>query len=217
MPGSATSNRRTPALTREQVAHRALEVLDREGVEGLSMRRLAADLGVGTMTLYGYFRGKAELLDAVVDAASEDFDPPAPRGTWREQVVAYADATRAWLLRHPVVVQRRGEAAIQRPAASRITEGLMRLLLDAGLEPPEAARAFRALFIHVFGSVAFAPREATAQEARELHAALLTLADDEFPALRAVAPHAADALGGAEQFRFGTELLLDAIDARRGR
>ena len=217
VPETATPNRRTPSLSREQVARKALEVLDRDGLEGLSMRRLAADLGVGTMTLYGYFRGRGDLLDAAIDAAAADFVSPATDGTWRERVLTYQDAARDWLLRHPVLVQLRGEAAIVRPSAFRISEGLMRLLLEGGFPPDEAARAFRELFIHLFGSVAFSSREATPEQRRELHAALLTLPEDEFPAMRAAAPHAGDALGGAEQFRYGTELILDALEARRGR
>jgi hypothetical protein len=90
----------------------------------------------------------------------------------------------------------------------------MRRLLDAGLPPEEAARAFRLLFVHLFGSVAFAPHEATPEERRALDAALLTLPEDEFPAMRTTAPHAADTAGGEEQFLYGLELILDGIEAR---
>jgi AcrR family transcriptional regulator len=179
------------------------------------MRKLAAELGVGTMTLYGYFRGKRELLDAVVDVAAEDFVAPAPGGSLREQIVAYALVARAWLLRHPTLVEIRGDAAILRPAALRISEPLMQRLLDAGLPPDEAARAFRLLFVHLFGAVAFAPREPEAAERRALEAALMTLPEDEFPAMRATAPHAADVAGGERQFRYGVERILDGVGVPR--
>jgi hypothetical protein len=91
----------------------------------------------------------------------------------------------------------------------------MRRLLAAGLAPDEAARAFRLLFVHLFGSVAFAPHEATAQERRALEAALLTLPEDEFPAMRTTAPHAAEAAGGEAQFLYGLEVILDGIEARQ--
>ncbi len=207
----ATPTRR---LSRDAVARAALAVLDREGREGLSMRRLAADLGVGTMTLYGYFRDKRELLDAVVDVAAEDFAAPALEGTFRERTTAYLEAVRAWLARHPTLVALRGQEAIVRPAAFGVSEHGMRLLLDAGFPPAEAARAFRLLFVHVFGSSAFAPRAPDPAERRRLEAALLTLPEDEFPAMRAAASGAGDALGGDEQFRYGLDRLLDGLEAR---
>src|SRR4051812_50158042 len=55
-------------LSRERIVEGAIELLDRDGLDVFSMRRLAEELGVGTMTIYGYFRGKDELLDAVVGA-----------------------------------------------------------------------------------------------------------------------------------------------------
>ena len=67
------------------------------------MRRLADELGVGTMTLYGYFRGKAELLDAVMDAAAPAVDLPVADAPWRERIAALARATRASLERHPAL------------------------------------------------------------------------------------------------------------------
>jgi AcrR family transcriptional regulator len=213
-PDPATLNRRRAALDRETVARAALDVLDREGLDGLSMRRLAADLGVGTMTLYGYFRDKRELLDAVVDIAVEDFVPPPPVEGLRPAVVAYLEAVRAWLGRHPTLVALRGQETIVRPAAFAVSEHGMRLLLDAGFPPAEAARAFRLLFVHVFGSSAFAPRAPDADGRRRIEAALLTLPEDEFPAMRTAAVGAADALGGDEQFRYGLDRILDGLEAR---
>jgi AcrR family transcriptional regulator len=210
----ATGNRRRPSLTQEQVARAALEMLERDGLEGLSMRRLATELGVGTMTLYGYFRTKRELLDAVVDAAAADFAPPGTNGSFRVRVIAYTLATREWLLRHPSLVRLRGQEAIVRPSAFRVSEHLMAMLLEAGLSPEDAARSFRVLFTYVFGSALVSPGEPDDAQRRGVHAALLTLPEDEFPALRTAAPHAADALGGEEQFRYGLELILDGIEAR---
>jgi AcrR family transcriptional regulator len=219
-PKAATLNRRPrdrrASLSPETVARAALAVLDREGLDGLSMRRLAADLGVGTMTLYGYFRDKRELLDAVVDVAAEDFAPPAPppAGDFRAGMTAYLEAVRAWLARHPTLVALRGREAIVRPAAFGVSEHGMRLLLDAGFPPAEAARAFRLLFVHVFGSSAYAPRTPDPDERRRLEAALLTLPEDEFPAMRTAAVGAAEALGGDEQFRYGLDRILDGLEAR---
>ena len=201
-------------IDRDAVARAALRLLDDEGPDAVSMRRLAAELGVGTMTLYGHVRSKRELLDAAVDVAAEDFVLPSAEGGFRERFAVYLDAVRAWLERHPALVALRGREAIVRPAAFRISEHGMRLLLDAGLPPEEAARAFRLSFTYVFGHALVAPGEPSPEERQAVTAAVLSLPEDAFPAMREAAVGAGPALGGAEQFRYGAERLLDAIEAR---
>src|SRR3954452_20000957 len=133
----------TAALTRERVAEAALDLVDREGLDGLSMRRLADALGVGTMTLYGYFRSKRELLDAVVDAAVSDRPPPQPEGDWRAQLRALLKGARRNLLRHPALVAIRVRQPVLQPEALRFAESGLRILREAGFERRDAALAFR--------------------------------------------------------------------------
>jgi AcrR family transcriptional regulator len=205
---------RSAALSRETIARAALALLDAEGLDALSMRRLASDLGVGTMTLYGYVRSKRELLAAVVDVAAEDFVAPPATGDLRARATAFLRAVSDWLERHPALVALRDEEPIVRPSAFSVSEHGMRILLDMGLGPEEAARAFRLLFTYVFGHAAFSPRAPTPDEQRALHAALLSLPEDEFPAMRTAAAGAGAALGGEAQFRYGLERILDGIEAR---
>src|SRR5687768_4559806 len=91
-------------LTRERIASAALELADRDGIERFSMRRLAATLGAGTMTLYGHFGDKQELLNAVVAVAVADQPLPEFSGTWREQAHQLAGSLRQTFARHPCVV-----------------------------------------------------------------------------------------------------------------
>src|SRR5437879_11279 len=106
-------------LTRDEVARAALEIVDREGLDGLSMRRIADALGVGTMTLYGYFRSKQELLDAVIDAAVDTVPEVDRSGTWRDQLGELIRNARRTLLRHPALVQIRFRAPVLRPESLR--------------------------------------------------------------------------------------------------
>ena len=76
----------TKTLNRDLIADTALDIVDREGVEALSMRRLAGELGVGTMTLYGYFRGKGELLDHAIDRAARTYELSPGEGEWRPRL-----------------------------------------------------------------------------------------------------------------------------------
>lgn len=198
-------------LSEEAIARATLELVDQHGLDALNMRELASQLGIGTMTLYGYFANKRELLNAAVDVAAEDFDPPPARGGPRTRMLRHLSAVRAWLQRHPAVVQLRMEEPIVRPSAFRISEHCMQILLDAGLAPAEAARGFRLLFNFVFGSVAFGPAEPSPEERASLEGALRALPPEDFPALRAVAAESVEALGGAAQFDYEVGRMLDGL------
>ena len=207
------TSRSRGTLNREAIAAAALDLLDRDGLDAFSMRRLADELGVGTMTVYGYFRGKEELLDAVIDASVSDGGLSA-EGTWRERAGTLARGMRAYLEAHPALVQIRLRQTMTRPRQFRVTEQVVRALVDAGLPRDEAARAFRLIFTYVFGYVAFSP-EATADTARaEVRASLAALPPDEYPLLSSMVDEAVAAAAGDEQFDFGLELILDGVEAR---
>lgn len=146
---------RTLTLSRDEVAHGALAIADAEGLAALSMRRLAADLGVGTMTLYGYVRSKDELIEAAVDAAAEDLDVRGANGSARGRVRTYAVAVRRWIGRHPWLVELSATQALGRPALAPLSEGCTRVLREAGLPPLEARRCLRLMLSYAFGSAAF--------------------------------------------------------------
>jgi AcrR family transcriptional regulator len=205
-------------LNRASVAREALAMLDEEGIDALSMRRLAERLGIGTMTLYGYVRSKDELLDAAVGAAVEEFafTPPAD-ASFRVRLRAHVHAVREVLERHPALPQLRGREPIVQPPAFRMSEPAMQILLDAGFPPKEAAQAFRLLFVHVFGSMLFGPSTPTAAEQRAARAALHLLPEDEFPAITATADAIPPTMAGPEQFDYGLEVILDGLEARAER
>jgi AcrR family transcriptional regulator len=208
-------NRRVQPAGSAEIARAALALIDEEGIDALSMRRLADHLGIGTMTLYGYFRSKRELLDAAVGLAVQDFNFPHPEtGGFREKARAHVDALRQLFEDHPSLPQVRGRQPILHPGAFRLSEPAMQILLDAGFPPKEAAAAFRLLFTYVFGAMLFGPAEPPPAERRVARAALHLLPEDEFPALTATADAMAAAIGGPEQFDYGLERLLDGLEMR---
>lgn len=90
-----------PGLTVRGIARAAIELADSEGLEALSMRRVAERLGVGTMSLYTYVPGKAELIDVMLDAIHLETWADVPHGTWRQQLEAMARDQWALARRHP--------------------------------------------------------------------------------------------------------------------
>ena len=214
---ASSGNRQAPrgaTRSREEVAAVALALVDEEGLEGLSMRRLAQRLGVGTMTLYGSFRSKEELLHAVVEVAAGGGPPLPLDGDWRERLRAIARQWRRGLERHPALIELRLRRPIMTPAAFRGTEAGLQALLEAGFDAAGAARAFRTLFIYVFGYVAFSDHELTPELRGEVDAALRGLPTGEFPVLSASRDELAATLAGDEQFEDGLDAILAGLAAR---
>jgi AcrR family transcriptional regulator len=98
---------RRPRFTRDEIAATAVRIADAEGFDAVSMRRLATDLGAGTMTLYHYVRTKDELLTLISDAVMAEVVVPPDEGLpphWRDAVTVIAQRTRATMLRHPWIL-----------------------------------------------------------------------------------------------------------------
>jgi TetR/AcrR family tetracycline transcriptional repressor len=208
---------RAARLSRERIVEAALEVVEREGLDALSMRRLAQELDVWPMSVYRYFRDKDELLDAVVDGAAEDVVlPAAGSGSWKEQIRALLHQARGALGRDPAGMRTLFTRAMLTPGALRISEAGLRILQDAGFEPAEAARAWRALCGYAFGFTGFDDGASPDAADRRARAALAALPADEFPALTAAAEGFAGALASPEELDYGLERLLDGLEARRG-
>jgi AcrR family transcriptional regulator len=138
------------SLSRELITKTALEVVARDGLEALSMRRLAQELDVWPMSMYRHFRDKEDLLDAVAAAGAEGVELPRGRGSARKRLAALAAEARASLARQPSQLRRR---TLSSPGMQRLTDAALEILRDSGLAPAEADRAWRALLAYVIGSI----------------------------------------------------------------
>jgi AcrR family transcriptional regulator len=177
------------ALTRETVVEAALARADLEGLEALSFRRLAADLGVTPMALYRYVSSKEELLAGMGELAYGEFElPGGPTGDWQEQLRELARAYRLLLLRHPAMVEiERHGLGSPSAAGLRVIEVLLALLRRAGFSVQEAAALHDRLARFVVALVVLekegpdgrAPDEQERVD-RELRARLQQLPPEEF-------------------------------------
>lgn len=202
------------ALSREVIADAALELIDREGVDGVTMRRLAAELGIGTMTLYGYFRDKEELLDFVIQHASRRYDLSPGEGDWRERMRTLITTMWRSLTEHPSAVQIRSRRPILNPGAMRAGEAGLKILTDAGFEVREAAIAWRLLFTYVFGYAAFSSHEPSEELKAEWQQQLSELPPDQYPLITESAAELVHWMAGTKPFEQGLEIILDGLEAR---
>jgi len=201
-------------LTQGRIAAAALALLERDGLDRFSMRRVAAELDVGAMTLYGYFRSKDELLDAAVDLASAEIALPPSGGTWQEQLRSLVTEMLRVLRAYPVAHHIRARGPMLSSGALRSTEAGLSILVGAGCSQEDASKAWRLLFTYVFGFAAFTPAELSDAERRELKLRLAGMDATELPHVAAAAAAGAEAMTGSDAFGFGLDAILAGLEAR---
>jgi AcrR family transcriptional regulator len=166
------SGRRAPQ-SRAHIANAAIAVADAEGIEAVSMRRVARELGLGTMSLYHYVRGKDELLDLMTDAILEGqvVDDAELQKGWRAGLRAIAFATRANFEHHPWIMgaMRPRPRAVPGPNSLRHFDQSVAAVADTGVDVQTRMEIVALIDDYVFGFVvrasvaAFDTREQEAQ------------------------------------------------------
>jgi TetR/AcrR family transcriptional regulator, tetracycline repressor protein len=160
----ARREREPGRLSRERIVDAVFRLLDRDGWEALSMRRLAQELDVWPMAVYRYFRDKDELIDALVAHVIQGIDLPSARGTWRARLRRLMEAARGALERLPPELRPRLAIALVAPDTPRVSDAALGILESAGFGPDDARRAWAALVAYAAGFVEIAP--AVSDEAR---------------------------------------------------
>jgi len=213
-------------LNRERVLQAALSLADEGGIESLSMRKLARELGVEAMSLYNHVRNKGDLVDAIVDRVVGEIELPAG-GEWDEAIRRCAISAHEVFLRHPWAC-----ALVLSPSTSRLAgqpqfrymEWLLGRLRDAGFSPQLTYSAYHAVDSHILGFTlwqlghsAGAQRAGAGSDLTQFVAGFVEEIRSDYPYL---AEHAeqhltAPADDGAREFEFGLDLILDGL--RRSR
>ncbi|WP_043631199.1 TetR/AcrR family transcriptional regulator [Nonomuraea candida] len=205
-------------LSRGRIVAAAIDLIEREGADAVSMRRIAAELGVGVMSLYNHVPNKDALLNGVAETVLSRIeftdDPGAP---WTERVREQARAFRQIAHHHPrstmLVVSRQLHSA----AGLLPVERALATLREAGFEGADAVRMVRMFVAYIVGSllreVGVTPTFAPAQT-RTINA------DGVDPVLFPEVSSLSELLGECDheaEFEFGLELLITAIEAYAGR
>ena len=209
-------------LSRELVLAKALEVVDADGLEALTMRRLGQELGRDPMSLYRYAENRAALLDGVTELVLNEltFHPQDP--DWKAQLRQIAHDLRRLALQHPNVVP----LLVTRPLSTplglrplgtlRPLEQILSLLIGAGFSPADALHVYRAYYGFLYGHILNELQEFVVDpEENEalLRLGLHRLPAKEFPRLRALAPALAEYDGSAELDQ-GVTILLSGLEAQ---
>ncbi|GAA1038130.1 TetR/AcrR family transcriptional regulator C-terminal domain-containing protein [Streptomyces murinus] len=209
-------------LNRERIVRTAIRLADADGLEAVSLRKVATALGVGPMRLYSYIASKEELLDLMVDAAYAEIRPVGDG--WREVLRSLAESTRQAAHEHEWLADLLGGRPQLGPHALANGETVVARL--DGVDLDDAMPMVAAVNAYVIGAVrreiaARRAERASGMDERRWQAALgpyleRTFATGRFPALAAVVRDAAH-LDADHTFRMGLDFLLDGIEARVSR
>ena len=218
---SAAAGRNNGQLTRSRILRTALAIVDRDGVDRLSMRRLSEALGRDPVMLYRHVPNKAAVLDGVAEIVLAQLSVDTADPDWAGQLRTVARAFRQLALAHPNVVP----LLVTRPLATplgqrppgmlRPLEDVLALLTSAGFAGDDALHAYRLLFGFLYGHILNELQEVIERPEETDHVLRLglhRLAITEFPLLRALAPALATYDGAAELDR-GLDLLLPGLTA----
>lgn len=220
---SANKQRLAPSdagLSKQRVVAEAIRLADRDGVAGLSMRRLASELGSGAMSLYHYVANKDELLDAMIDVVFTEIDLPAEEVDWQSAMRQEAESARQVLAGHPWAIALMESRTTPGPANLRHREAVTACLRRAGFSVSMATHANWVLNSYVYGyalqaaSLPFDTADELAQMTEGVY--LPQLPPDEFPYLNeSAAALVAAGYDPSEEFMFGLDLVLTALETRR--
>ncbi len=212
---------RRPQLTRERVVAEALTVIAQDGVQALTMRTLAARLGVVPGALYHHVRNKEQLHDLVLDAALAEVDGHLdPSQPWTQQLKLLAHRLRDVLENHPGVAALLKTRDPLGPHSLALAEAILAPLQAAGFGDHQAGLAFFLLVDYTTGFAVSPPTAVNEQRVRDaatrtqLHEFFRSLPPDRFPALVALGPHVwVD--NRDQRFTAGLDVLVDGLEHAR--
>jgi AcrR family transcriptional regulator len=208
-------------LTRDRIVTAAIAILDRDGLDAVSTRRVAEDLGTGSASLYAHVASRDELLELMVDRIAGEIEVPEPDpARWQDQLRTYAlHAQQVWAS-HADLTRASLASIPTGPNRLRVIEGLLAILRAAGFPDQLAAWAVDRLQIYIDADVyEGALYAARIRQGLDVDAYLSSIRDyfrrlpaDRFPVIASMAD---TILADSDpRFEFGLELLLEGLAAR---
>ncbi len=212
-------------LTPQAIVERAIAMADAEGLEAVSIRRLAGELGVTPMALYWHVRNKDELLDGMAASLIEAVDLSVDASaSWQAQLRAVMDSLVSVLRAHPSTARLLSTRTVSSEGGLRATETLLEILRRGGYSPEDATFIARHA-LNTVANLAAAPSgavsrqeaEETAEAQREARETLRALPPERYPRLVEAADSLSEGIDPDAYVAFGLDLLLAGIEAMANR
>jgi len=202
------------------VLRAAVDLADEHGAQGLTMRKLAKELGVEAMSLYNHVENKEDLLTGMIDVVFSEIEAPSLEGDWKSELEKRAESTRAALNRHRWAIGQMEGGTNHGPNNMRVHEAVLGCLRNAGFSPAMCVHAYSVQDAYIYG---FVLQEADMEPATpEDFAGEASRQMEDYEDLLADFPYFVEVVGGyvAEhgfdydvEFRFGLDVILDRLEA----
>jgi len=217
---TSTTTRPRGSLTRDEIIKEALALLEQQGAGALSMRRLADRLDVAPNALYTHVRGKADLIDGLIDQVYAGLTLELDRsGDWTQQLTTLSQAIRAHLLAHPAVVPYALQQPGLGPHSLRLGEAIYNVLRPAGFSDQTVVGTVYGLLTYILGFVALeippagTDPQTSDEYVRRMWAFFAALPPGEFPHTVELAAQLARS-STDDQFQFGIRTFLAGLNAQ---
>lgn len=205
-------------LSRERILVTAMRLADKGGIESLSMRKVAQELGVKAMSLYNHVANKDDMLDGIVDLVVSEIEVPSLETDWKTAMRRRAISAHEVLLRHPWATMAIVSRLNVGPAMLRYVDATLGCLCEAGFSFEMADHAWNAIDNHIYG---FTLQELNfpldAAEYAEAAATFIShIPPEQYPYLNRLSHYIIEGrYDGLHDFEFGLNLLLDGLDRLR--
>lgn len=206
------------SLSREAIVAAAITLADAEGLDAVSVRRLAQLHGVTPMALYRYFRDKDELLGGLAEALVAEVRLPPGSGPWRDQLRTLLQGVLAPLRAHPTIAELVPTRFLDSPAGLAVAERTLAILRRAGLPLDTAAELSGSLLSGLVGMVVVEPGRHHGSDAEERDdairarmASLIALPPRNYPNVVDAAPSLAACASPDAYYRIGVEMLVNGV------
>jgi AcrR family transcriptional regulator len=204
------------------VLQAAVALADERGAQGLTMRKLAKELGVEAMSLYNHVGGKDDLLDGMIDLVFGEIEAPEPGGDWKAELRKRAVSTRAALTRHRWAVGEMEGRTQHGPANLRVHDAVLGCLRAAGFSVEMTVHAYSVQDAYIYGFAlqetdmsSETPDDFMAEAQRQMR---------EYDEVLSQYPHLVEVVGGyvakagydfEREFLFGLDVILDGLERLR--
>jgi len=224
LPAAAKSSKTRKPLSRDRVLRAAIALADARGVQALTMRNLAKELGVEAMSLYNHVANKDDLLDGMIDIVFSEIEAPAAGGDWKDELRKRAVSTRDALRRHPWAIGEMEGRTNHGPSNLHVHNAVLGCLRAAGFSLEMTVHAYSMQDAYIYGFAlqqndmsSETPEDFAAEAQRQMVAYESLLADY---------PHLIEVVGGHvakagydydAEFLFGLDGILDWLEHLLGK
>jgi AcrR family transcriptional regulator len=185
-----SATKQTRPLSTEAIVESALEIADADGIQGVTMRAVAARLGTAAMSLYRHVPNKETLLELMADLVFAELPHPDPAGRWQDEMTNFWTAFHDLLIEHPAIAYVMLDVPVAGDELSVRGEQVLATLMRGGLDVASAAEALTSLTWYTVGGALYAIGRGNPKHVN-LGTRLAQLPPADFPSVRRAAPYLA--------------------------